>query len=214
MKPRPRVLLVDDHALMTEGLRAMLEPEHEIVDTVRNGNEVMAAVERCRPDVVLLDLSLPGRSGLEVAASLRETHPDVRVVMLTMHADRLYADEALRVGALGYVLKLARAEELRLAIAEALAGRAYVTPLLSDSEADEGRLVPRGMPTGGGVDALTERQRQILKLIARGQTTADIARSIGLSEKSIEFHRARIRKTLGLKTTAALVRYAVAEKLV
>jgi DNA-binding NarL/FixJ family response regulator len=112
------------------------------------------------------------------------------------------------------VLKLARAEELRHAIAEALAGRSYVTPLLSDSEADEGRLVPRGMPAGGGVEALTDRQRQILKLIARGQTTADIARSIGLSEKSIEFHRARIRKTLGLKTTAALVRYAVAEKLV
>ena len=214
MKYRPRLILVDDHALMTEGLRAVLEPEHEIVDTVRNGNEVMAAVERHRPDVVLLDLSLPGRSGLEVAASLRETHPAVRIVMLTMHADRLYADEALRVGALGYVLKLARAEELRHAIAEALAGRSYVTPLLSDSEADEGRLVPRGMPAGGGVEALTERQRQILKLIARGQTTADIARSIGLSEKSIEFHRARIRKTLGLKTTAALVRYAVAEKLV
>jgi DNA-binding NarL/FixJ family response regulator len=137
------------------------------------------------------------------------------VLIVTMHAERIYADEALRAGASGYVLKLARAEELRHAIAEALAGRQYVTPLLTEhASASATRIEPRGMPDARGVDALTERQREVLRLIARGRTTQEIADALAVSPKAVEFHRVRIRKVLGLSSTAALVRYAVAEGLV
>ena len=221
MTHRPTLLLADDHALMTEGLRAMLEPEHEIVEVVRDGMQVVAAVEFHRPDLVLLDLSLPGRSGLEIAAELHARMPRTRVLIVTMHADRIYADEAIRAGASGYVLKLARAEELRHAIAEALAGRQYVTPLLSEHTASgAARTEPRGLPDGGGLadggglEALTERQREVLRLIAKGRTTQEIAAALEVSPKAVEFHRVRIKKVLGLSSTAALVRYAVAEGLV
>ena len=215
MTGRPTLILADDHALMTEGLRAMLEPDHEVVDVVRDGSHVVAAVDFHRPDLVLLDLSLPGRSGLEIADELRTRFPATRVLIVTMHAERIYADEALRAGASGYVLKLARAEELRHAIAEALAGRQYVTPLLTEhTSSSAARIEPRGMPDAVGVDALTERQREVLRLIARGRTTQEIAEALAVSPKAVEFHRVRIRKVLGLSSTAALVRYAVAEGLV
>jgi DNA-binding NarL/FixJ family response regulator len=214
MHARPRLLLVDDHALMAEGLRAMLEPDHEVVGVIANGAEVLAGVEIHRPDIVLLDLSLPGRGGLEVAGELRKRHPGVRVLIVTMHADRIYADEALKQGASGYVLKLARAEELRFAIAEALDGRQYVTPLLSESGQQHGeQLRPRGLQEPG-LEALTERQREVLRLIAKGETTHAIAEQLGVSTRSVEFHRARIKRALGLSSTAALVRYAAAEGLV
>ncbi len=215
MTRRPTLLLADDQALMTEGLRAMLEPEHEIVDVVRDGLQVVAAVEFHRPDLVLLDLSLPGRSGLEIAADLRARMPATRVLIVTMHADRIYADEALRAGASCYVLKLARAEELRHAIGEALAGRQYVTPLLHEQTAPgAARTEPRGLPDAAGLLALTERQREVLRLIAQGRTTQEIADELAVSPKAVEFHRVRIKKVLGLSSTAALVRYAVAEGLV
>jgi DNA-binding NarL/FixJ family response regulator len=215
MTRRPTLILADDHALMTEGLRAMLEPEHDVVDVVRDGAQVVAAVDFHRPDLVLLDLSLPGRSGLEIAAELHARFPLTRVLIVTMHAERIYADEALRAGASGYVLKLARAEELRHAIAEALAGRRYVTPLLTEhTAASAARTEPRGMPDAAGLDALTERQREVLRLIAQGRTTQEIAHQLAVSPKAVEFHRVRIKKVLGLSSTAALVRYAVAEGLV
>lgn len=214
MIARPRVLIVDDHALMAEGLRAMLEPEHDVVGVVADGADVLAGVETHRPDIVLLDLSLPHRSGLEIAAELRKGHPGVRVLIVTMHADRIYADEAIKLGASGYVLKLARAEELRHAIAEALQGRQYVTPLLSESGLQhEEHLRPRGLQEPG-LAALTDRQREVLRLIARGETTQAIASELHVSTRSVEFHRARIKRVLGLSSTAALVRYAAAEGLV
>jgi DNA-binding NarL/FixJ family response regulator len=214
MKARPRLLLVDDHALMVEGISAMLEPDHDIVGVEGDGRRALGAVDRYKPDVVLLDISLPGRSGLEICADIRKHYADVAVVIVTMHADRIYADEALKVGALGYVLKSARAEELRFAIGEAMEGRAYVTPALKEAEVRQARLDPRGHPGAGGLEALTPRQREVLVMIARGRTGDEIAEALGLSAKSVEFHRSRIKHLLGLNSTAALVRYAVAEGLV
>ena len=225
----PRLILADDHAIMLEGLRAILEPAHEIVDVVKDGREVRAAAERHRPDLVLLDLSLPGRSGLEVAAEMREHLPEVRTLILTMHAERIYADEAIRAGAMGYVLKLAKANELRFAISEAIAGRTYVTPMLG-GVAPVGRVeaaeqsVPAAlrMPSVTGssqpeLDALatlTERQRNVIRLIALGRTTEQIGEELGITAKSVEFHRGRIKQLLGLNSTAALVRWAVGVGLV
>ncbi|HEX6643784.1 MAG TPA: response regulator transcription factor [Gemmatimonadales bacterium] len=207
MTKRPTLILADDHALMTEGLRAMLEPDHEVLDVVRDGSTVVSAVSFHRPDLILLDISLPGRSGIEIATEIHERFPDTRILMVTMHAERIYADEALRSGASGYVLKLARAEELRHAIQEVLAGREYVTPLLTDPAA-AARTAP------AGIEALTERQREVLRLLARGRTSHEIAEMLSVSPKAVEFHRVRIKKALGLNSTAALVRYAVAEGLV
>lgn len=214
MKARARLLLVDDHALMVEGIRAMLEPDHDIVGVESDGMSVLGAADRYRPDVVLLDISLPHRSGLEVCADLRKRHPEVAVVIVTMHADQIYADEALKAGALGYVLKSARAAELRFAIAEAMAGRQYVTPALKLAGQIETQVDPKGHPDAAGVAALSSRQREVLAMIARGLTTEEIADSVGLSPSSVRFHRARIKHILGLNSTAALVRYAVAEGLV
>ena len=214
MKARVRLLLVDDHALMVEGIRAMLEPDHDIVGVESDGMSALGAVDRYRPDVVLLDISLPHRSGLEVCADLRKRHPEVAVVIVTMHADQIYADEALKAGALAYVLKSARAAELRFAIAEAIAGRQYVTPALKLAGQVESQVGPKGHPDAEGLAALSSRQRDVLAMIARGLTTEEIADSVGLSPSSVRFHRARIKHILGLNSTAALVRYAVAAGLV
>lgn len=215
MSPRPKLLLVDDHALMAEGLRAMLQSEYDVGEVVRNGEDVLAAVEQYHPDAVLLDLSLPGRSGLDVAADLGRLHPEVRVLIVTMHADPIYAEKAIKVGAAGYVLKLARAEELKFAIAEALAGRKYVTPLLAETTLGAGaQVAPTGMREHGGVLALTERQREVLRHLAKGRTTSEIAAALGVSDKAVEFHRGRIKRVLGLSSTAELIRYAVSEGLV
>jgi DNA-binding NarL/FixJ family response regulator len=209
---RPRILIADDHALVAAGLRAMLEPAHEVVEVVSNGLDVVSAVERQRPDLVLLDISLPGRSGMEVAKDLAAHPSKVRFLMLTMHADPIYADEAIASGASGFVLKMSGPEELRFAIAQALQGITYVSPRLS---AHEGKATaPRGLTADRALAALTTRQCEILKYIAKGWSLKDIADELGISVGSVEFHRNRIRNTLGLTSTAALVRFAIAEGLV
>ncbi|MBX6330802.1 MAG: response regulator transcription factor, partial [Gemmatimonadaceae bacterium] len=125
-----RLLLADDHPMMCEGLRAILEPENQVVGVVHDGREVPGAVTRLEPDLVLLDISLPGRNGLDLARELHRTHPELKTMILTMHSERLYADEALRAGARGFVVKLAAGSELRFAVSEVLAGRTYVTSLV------------------------------------------------------------------------------------
>ncbi len=209
---RPRLIIAEDHALVAAGLRAMLEPAHEVVEIVANGMDVVAVVERLRPDLVLLDISLPGRSGMEVGRELAELKPKVPFVMLTMHADPIYADEAIALGASGFVLKMAGPEELRFAIARALEGKVYVTPRLV--AAAEGDTAPASLDADSSVAALTSRQQQILRLIAKGWSLKDIADDLGIHVRSVEFHRNRIRQTLGLTSTAALVRYALAHGLV
>ena len=209
---RPRLVIAEDHALVAAGLRVMLEPAHEVVEVVANGLDVLAVVERVHPDLVLLDISLPGRSGMDVGRDLAEFAPKVPFVMLTMHADPIYADEAIALGASGFVLKMAGPEELRFAIAQALEGKVYVTPKLTT--ASDGETAPAGLHADSGLASLTRRQRQILRLIAKGWSLKDIADELGIHVRSVEFHRNRIRQTLGLTSTAALVRYALAQGLV
>lgn len=213
MSARPRLLLADDHSLLCEGLRAILEPDNDVVAIVHDGREVVAAVDQHAPDVAVLDISLPGRDGLALARELHRSHPAVRLMMLTMHADRLYADEALRAGAQAFVLKLASGSELRFAVSEVMAGRTYVTPLLAQSS---------GGPAPGEAGAalvpdlppLTPRQLEVLRLLGRGLTNAEVAQELGLSDKAVEFHKTRIKKALGLSSNAALLRYAVAHGIV
>ncbi len=213
MSARPRLLLADDHSLLCEGLRGLLEPDNEVVGVVHDGRDVVETVERLNPDLVMLDISLPGKDGLTLARELRAARPEQRVMVLTMHADRLYAVEALRAGARAFVLKLASGSELRFAVSEVLAGRTYITPLLataagaSSATAAGSSLATDGLP-------LTARQLEVLQLVGRGLTTTEVAQEMGVSEKAVEFHKTRIKKALGLSSNAALMRYAVSHKIV
>ena len=213
MTARPRLLLADDHSLLCEGLRAILEPDNDSVAIVHDGNDVVPAVERFAPDIAVLDISLSGRDGLALARELHGSHPSLRLMMLTMHSDRLYADEALRAGALGFVLKLASGSELRFAVAEVMAGRTYVTPLLAKATGAPAPDVA-GASLVTDRPPLTARQREVLQLMARGLTNAEVAQELGLSDKAVEFHKTRIKKALGLSSNAALLRYAVAHDIV
>jgi DNA-binding NarL/FixJ family response regulator len=203
----PRLLLVDDHPMVCQGLRMLLEPWCEVVGMVHHGNDVVAMVTRTRPDAVLLDLSLPGKNGLTITRELRSESNLPRILIVTMHAERVYADEAINAGADGLILKTATAPELRLAIGEILAGRRYVTPQLprqggSPAKREEGEEI------GHPLARLTERQRQVLQLIGEGLSSAEIAERLELSLKAIEYHRATLRETLALTSQAALVRFA------
>lgn len=209
---RPRIVIADDHALVCEGLRALLEPAYDVVAMMHDGREVLATVARTHPDLVLLDISLPGRNGLEIARDLRALRPTPRVVMLTMHAERVYADEAFRAGASGFLLKLATESELRFAVSEVLAGRTYLTPSLARA-ASAGQLLSPEVPRALDGQPLTPRQIEVLRLVGRGLTSAEIAEQLDLSQKAVEFHKSRIRRALGLRSTAALVRYAVSQGL-
>jgi DNA-binding NarL/FixJ family response regulator len=209
------LVIADDHSLMCEGLRAMLEPPHEVVAVVHDGRDVLGVVAHHRPTVLLLDISMPGRNGLEILREMRSAQPDVRVIMLTMHTERVYADEAIDAGAVGYVLKSSGASELHFAIDEVLAGRTYVTPLMAVLPADE---VPPGTASGARPRAqfasLTVRQQDVLRLLAQGQTTQETGERLGIGAKTVEFHRHAIRKQLGLTSQAAMVRFAVAAGIV
>lgn len=210
---RPRVMLADDHSLLCEGLRGILEPDNEVVGIVHDGRDVVAAVLRLEPDLVMLDISLPGKDGLTLARELHEVRPEQRVMILTMHADRLYADEALRAGARAFVLKLASGSELRFAVSEVLAGRTYITPLLPSAGGAPAQNEAGASLTTDG-PPLTARQLEVLRFVGRGLTTLEVAHELGVSEKAVEFHKARIKKALGLSSNAALMRYAVAHNIV
>ena len=213
MTARPRLLLADDHSLLCEGLRGLLEPDNDVVGVVHDGRDVVETVERLDPDLVMLDISLPGKDGLTLTRELRAVRPDQRIIILTMHAERLYADEALRAGARAFLLKLASGAELRFAVSEVLAGRTYVTPLLeSAAGASTSADAAASLATDG--PPLTARQLEVLQLVGRGLTTFEVAQELGVSEKAVEFHKTRIKKTLGLSSNAALMRYAVAHNIV
>ena len=205
---RPRVLLADDHTLVLEGLRKLLEPRCELVGTVEDGRALVEAAERLRPDVILLDISMPLLNGLEAARRIRTLVPESKLLFLTMHADPTYAKEAFRAGASGYLLKRSAASELTDAIAVVLSGRRYVTPLFSEEV-----LQPQGAdalkltPESGN---LTPRQREVLQLVAEGYTRKEIASLLKISVKTVEFHKGRIMDRLGLRTASDLTKYAVA----
>jgi len=203
VSPQTRIVLVDDHDLVRESLRSSLSAEFDVVASVSTGAEVLPAVSEHRPDVLLLDLGLPDRSGLEIISDLKQHSPDVRILVVTMHNDPVLVESALHSGAHGFIPKNAGLQELCEAVREVAAGKRYISP----------RLPKRGSrPADGseqlGFGNLTPRQRQIVRLLGEGKTTAEIAAALSLSPNTITFHRARIRKALGLTTEVALDRYA------
>jgi len=204
---RPRILLADDHTLVVEGFRRLLEAEFDVVGVVEDGRTLLTAAARLRPDVILLDISMPLLNGIDAARQLRKTQPEAKIIFVTMHADPAYVAEALREGAAGYVLKRSAATELVTAIRQALRGRTYVTPLVRG----QGWQRPRSRRRS---TELTPRQREVLQLVAEGRAAKQIAAILRISVKTVEFHKSRIGAQLGVHTTAELTRYALEHGIV
>ena len=209
-----RVLLADDHALVRAGIRALLEDLEgvTVVAEAGNGSEVLELARKHRPDVVLLDISMPGLGGLEVSAQLGQELPEVRVVMLSMHATEEYVLQALRAGAAGYMLKDSATAELERALEAVMQGETYLSPPIS-KQVVEG-YVQRVGAEQPAADNLTPRQRQVLQLIAGGQSTKEIAYRLELSVKTVETHRAQLMERLQIRDIAGLVKYAICNGLV
>jgi DNA-binding NarL/FixJ family response regulator len=204
---KPRVLLADDHQMVAEGLRNVLEPEFELVGIVADGRELLAAATKLQPDVIVMDITMPSLNGIEAARQLRQAASRAKVVVLTMHRDAAYAARALDAGAAGFVLKHSAASELITAIREALQGRIYVTPLIAGELLQSYRQKDRQPEEP--FDQLTPRQREVLQLIAEGQSAKAVAKTLHISPRTAEFHKARILRVLGLNTAAELVQYAI-----
>lgn len=209
-----RILLADDHALVRAGIRALLQNLDgvTVVAETGNGAEVLEFARAHRPDVVLLDISMPGLGGLEVSAQLRDALPDVRVVMLSMHANEEYVLQALRAGAAGYMLKDSATAELELALKAVMQGETYLSPPIS-RQVVEGYVQRVGAEQTAS-DNLTPRQRQVLQLIAEGHSTKEIAHRLNLSVKTVETHRAQLMERLQIREIAGLVKYAIRHGLV
>ncbi|MFN2505255.1 MAG: response regulator [Acidimicrobiales bacterium] len=209
-----RLVLADDHPVVREGLRALLdsEPDFEVVGQADNGDDVRSLVGHLQPDVVVLDLMMGARSGLDVTRELVERSPATRVLILSMHQSEAYVLEALRRGASGYALKQADAAELARAIREVAAGRRYLSPPLSE-RALEAYSRRAGEPADP-YDTLTDREREVLQLVAEGHTNAAIGAQLCISARTVETHRAHAMKKLGLRTPVELAIYAVRRGIV
>jgi DNA-binding NarL/FixJ family response regulator len=210
---KTRILLADDHAVLRAGLRLLIEAQADMtcVGEAGDGVELLAQVERLRPDLVLLDLSMPRLGGLAALPEIRRKAPDARILVLTMHADDEYLRQSLKAGAAGYVLKQAADQELLLAIRAVMRGEVYIHPAMTRSLL--GDLVDRSRDATAAAreeDALSEREAEVIKQVARGHTNQEIADRLGLSVKTVETYRARAMEKLGLANRAALVRYALA----
>jgi len=208
-----RVLLADDHALVRAGMRSLLREIEgiEVVGEAADGAEALALAERERPDAVLLDIAMKGMNGLEAAVRFRELHPGIKVLILSMHASEEYVLQALRAGAVAYLIKDSATAELELALRSVMRGETYLSPAIS-RQVVEGYVQRVGV--GAGVDPLTPRQREVLKRVAEGRSTKEIAFELGLSGKTVETHRAQIMERLGIRDVAGLVRYAMRTGLV
>jgi DNA-binding NarL/FixJ family response regulator len=204
---KPRVLLADDHRVVAEGLRGLLEPQFAVVGIVGDGRELLTATKTLDPDVVVLDVSMPALNGIDAARVLRDAKSRAKIVFLTMHREVAYAARALEAGASGFVLKHSAPSELVTAIEEALKGRTYITPQIAG---DLVEALRRGTPAGAeALDELTPRQREVLQLAAEGRSAKEIAAVLQISRRTAEFHKARLMETLGVQNTAELVQYAI-----
>ena len=209
---KPRILLADDHMLILDGLRHLLERHYDLVGTVQDGHSVLNTALRLQPDLVLMDVAMPVLNGLQAGQRLREQLPNVKLLYVSMYGDTPYVEEALRIGASGYVLKRSGWEELSRAIEAVLAGKQYVSPELS-AALQQPALQPPPPPPDGSMRSLTERQRQILRLVAAGYTAKEIGRMLHITSKTVEFHKGRMMRLLQLQSTVELARYALTHGL-
>jgi len=206
---RYTVVVADDHAIVKEGVVSLLKAEgFDVVGAVSNGDELVDAAKRLRPDVIVTDISMPGLNGLEALARLKAQHSDSKVILLTMHHDALLATRAMRAGASGFLLKHSAGEELLTAIHQAVEGRVYLTPTLTKAVIEQ-----MAIPAGEQAPQLTVRQLEVLKLILDGLRMKEIAATLNLSARTVETHKYQMMQTLGVDSTAGLVKYAIQHRL-
>lgn len=208
---KSRIVMADEHNIVLEGIRTVLSPDYDVVGEVADGRSLIELVDREKPDLAVVDISMPGLNGIDAVRQIKTRHPDIAIVFLTMHYDATYARRAFAAGGDGYVLKHSAGRELRSAVQQVLAGHAYLSPALAekmpDTQVSELRRVtePRD---------LTDRQREVLQLIAEGKLSKEIAGILNISIKTVEFHRQKIMDQLGLRSIAELTRYAVKHGIV
>lgn len=204
---KPRVLLADDHQILLEGLKGLLEPEFEIIGTAGDGRALEALAEKLRPDLIVADISMPLLNGIDAARRITQVNKAVKIVFLTMHQDATYAASALEAGASGFVLKHSAPSELIVAIREVMRGGTYVAPTVAG---DLSRALHSGaLRQEGGFGSLSPRQREVLQLLAEGKSAKEISAILEVSTRTVEFHKYRMMEHLGIKTSAELVQYAV-----
>jgi len=213
---KPRILIADDHSIVLAGLCKLVEAdgEGEVVGTAEDGRALVEEAQKLRPDIILLDISMPLLNGLDAARQIRKLVPECKLIMLTMHATPTYAAEAFKAGVSGYLIKRSAASELKHAIQAVLRGQHYMTPLITKDVLDSALHPPEGSARKRPPSTLTPRQREVLQLVAEGKGTKDIASLLKISVKTVEFHKFRIMDELDLHSTAELTKYAIAEGLV
>jgi two-component system, NarL family, response regulator NreC len=211
-----RVLLVDDHALIREGIRTMLaaEPDIEISGEASNASEAVELASQRRPDLVLMDIGMPGPSSFEAARQIRRDRPDTRIIFLSMYDDDEYVSECVRIGASGYILKESPAAQLLTAIREVHRGGSYLSPRLLSRLVDDIRVLGRPSLRQPRFDALTKREVEVLKMLAEGASVKDIAAEFDLSVKTIEAHKFNLMRKLNIHNKAQLVQYAIQKKII
>lgn len=206
----PRVMLADDHTLLVEAFRRLLESKCEIVGAVSDGRTLLDTAPALKPDVIVLDISMPLLNGLDAARQLREVMPAAKIIFLTMNEDPDLAVEAMRLGASGYLLKSSAASELFRAIQQALRGKVYVTPQISRGMQERFIRDPRGNRHD---KSLTPRQREVVQLLAEGRSMKQAADVLKVTPRTVAFHKYRIMEGLGLKTSAELVQFAIKNRI-
>lgn len=211
MNCRPRILLADDHTMLLDAFKRVLEPACEVVGSVADGRALLAAAPKLKPDVIVLDIAMPRLNGLDACRQLKQMTPETKLVFLTANEDPDLAVEAFQAGASAYLLKNSASSELFTAIEQVLAGKIYLTPLVTKGT-PVGVFLRRDVKASG--EKLTARQREVLQLLAEGRAMKEVADLLGVTPRTVAFHKYTMMEQLGLKTSAELVQYAVANRLV
>ena len=205
------VLVADDHRIVAEGLRRLLEPTYELVAIAENGREMVAAAIKLKPDVIVVDISMPLLNGIDAVSEIRNAGVQAKIIYLTMHVEANYARRALATGASAYILKHSASSELLFAIQEALAGRHFISPTIA--EIINNTRTPEDVSLDA-LDGLTIRQREVLQLLAEGKSAKEVSTVLEISRRTVEYHKYRIMKILGLHKSAELIQFAVQHGLV
>ena len=209
---RARVLLADDHQMVTEGLKNLLADDFEVVGAVEDGRALLVAAKTLRPDVIVADISMPQLNGIEALQQLKKHNPDVKVVFLTMHQNRAYARRALQAGASGFVVKHSASHELVMAIHAALKGQTFITPALAGDllhDIEHGAKANKSAKS-----AVTPRQREILQLLAGGKSAKEIGEILSISARTVEFHKYQMMEMQGIHSSAELMQFAIKQGIV
>jgi DNA-binding NarL/FixJ family response regulator len=208
---KPKILLADDHTLVAEAFKRLLEPEFEVVGTVADGRALLRAAPELKPDVVLVDLNMPLLNGLDASEQLKQSSPQIKIIVLTMNEDPDIAAETMDKWASGYLLKKSAGSELLKAVRDVLRGGRYVTPALNQAVMHRMGRDPRGLDT---TRSLTPRQREVLQLLAEGHTMKEAAAILHVATRTVAFHKYRIMQDFGLENNSELLRFAMKQGLV